>query len=525
MKKTNTPLLLAILDGIALNPDPRHNAVAAAHTPVLDGLLKNFPWTTLCSSGERVGLPGGQMGNSEVGHLTIGSGRVVEQDLTRINKTSRTNTFPDLPLFSETIAGLKKSGSSLHLIGLSSTGGVHSELGHLVSIIHGAAALGAPSIVLHLITDGRDRPQKEAIREIASLEERIHEISHQFPESNILIATLIGRYYAMDRDTRWERTEKAYRLFTEGSGTLAASVREALESSYANAVFDEFIDAFVIEQGNPALPRGIHDHDAVLFYNFRADRMRQIVSAFFKTDWSHFTRDRHPELSKLLTLTEYDKTFPCEVLFPPQVIKNSLGEVLARHGYSQLRIAETEKYPHVTYFFNGGNEVSFPDEERIVIPSPRDVATYDLKPEMSAPEITEALIKQIEDGKTDVIILNYANCDMVGHTGNFEAAVKAVETVDSCLGNLLNALEKKNGVAIVTADHGNADQMIDYETGEAHTYHTTHPVPFIIFNLNRELPFTLNEGGSLADISPTILDILGIEIPKEMSGSSLITEK
>ncbi len=526
MNKKNTPLLLAILDGVALNPDSNHNAVTAARTPVLDSLFESCPHTTLSSFGSRVGLPEGQMGNSEVGHLTIGLGRVIEQDLSRINRTAHNDLFNFIPLFADTIKELKEKQTTLHFIGLSSTGGVHSELGHLVSMVRCAATLGAPSVALHLISDGRDRPQKDAIHELAILEKELSGIKEKFPDCRIQIASIIGRYYAMDRDTRWERTEKAYRLFTEGVGTKVPSVEKALELSYQNDIYDEFVDAYVIEQrdieGADSTETTIRDNDAIIFYNFRADRMRQIVSAFFSREWSHFKRRKHPELSRLITLTEYDEKYPSEILFPPQEMKNSLGEVVSLNGYSQLRIAETEKYPHVTYFFNGGSEVNFQNEERILVPSPRDVKTYDLKPEMSAIEITEKLRSRIEQGGIDVIILNFANCDMVGHTGDFSAALKAVETVDSCLGILLKVIREHGGVAVITADHGNADQMVDYKTGEPHTYHTIHPVPFIIFNYKSTNPIHLRQGGSLADIAPSILNLLELPIPSEMTGTSLI---
>lgn len=522
MKKNNTPLLLAILDGVALNPEHKQNAVWSAKTPVLDSLISTCPHTTLCSFGERVGLPKGQMGNSEVGHLTIGSGRVIEQDLSRINRTAANNLFPSIPAFAETISILKKENTALHLIGLTSTGGVHSELNHLISMIRGASELGAPKIVLHLITDGRDRPQKEALSELSILETEVSVLKELFPQTKIQIASMIGRFYAMDRDTRWERTEKAYRLFTEGLGAEVLSINSALEASYEKEIFDEFIDASIFKENIESTFTPIKDGDGVIFYNFRADRMKQIVSAFFREEWPHFERRNHPKLSALLTLTEYDESYPCQILFPPQEMKNSLGEVLSDNGYTQLRIAETEKYPHVTYFFNGGVDISFPGEERILVPSPRDVKTYDLKPEMSAFEITEKLITRLNEGTLDVIILNFANGDMVGHTGDLNATVKAVETVDTCLGRLLDEIKKFSGVALITADHGNADQMLDYETGEPHTYHTTHPVPFIIYNLSNASTVALKENGSLADIAPTILEILGLDKPEQMTGASLL---
>jgi 2,3-bisphosphoglycerate-independent phosphoglycerate mutase len=522
--KRNTPLLLAVLDGIGLNPDESHNAVFSAHTPVLDSLLASCPSTSLCSFGEAVGLPDGQMGNSEVGHLTIGSGRIIEQDLTRINKAAAKSAFEEIPVFSDAVKRLTpESSSTLHLIGLCSKGGVHSDLGHLTAILTSAAKCLVPCVVVHVITDGRDRPQKEAIKELIALEAHIKKLGVSHPDTHIHIGSLIGRYFAMDRDKRWERTEKAYNLFTRGTGQCVSSLTEALTASYENSVTDEFIEPILFTSLHPACTSNIEDGDSILFFNFRADRMRQIVSSFFSDTWDHFPRERKINLSSIMTLTEYDETFPCKVLFPTPRIKNCLGEVLSNHGYSQLRIAETEKYPHVTYFFNGGNEVSFRGEERIMAPSPREVKTYDLKPEMSAYEITEILLTHLETSPADTIILNFANGDMVGHTGDFNATVKAVETVDTCLGTILEKIKSLGGVALITADHGNADQMIDYETGEPHTYHTTHPVPLILFNYS-DTNKVLRDGGSLCDIAPTFLDILGIKIPSEMSGASLLTD-
>jgi 2,3-bisphosphoglycerate-independent phosphoglycerate mutase len=518
--KRNTPLLLAVLDGVGLNPNESHNAVFSAHTPVLDSLLASCPSTSLCSFGEVVGLPNGQMGNSEVGHLTIGSGRIIEQDLTRINKAAAKSALEEIPVFYNAIKNLTPA-NTLHLIGLCSKGGVHSDLGHLTSILTSAAKCLVPCIVVHVITDGRDRPQKEAIKELIELEAHIKTLSISHPGTHIHVGSLIGRYFAMDRDKRWERTEKAYNLFTKGIGQTASSLHEALNASYENNTTDEFIEPVHFTSSHPPCKTSIDDGDCILFFNFRADRMRQIVSSFYSEDWNYFPREKKITLSFIMTLTEYDETFPCEVLFPSPLIKNCLGEVLSSNGYSQLRIAETEKYPHVTYFFNGGNELSFKGEERIMAPSPREVKTYDLKPEMSAYEITEILLAHLDTNPPDTIILNFANGDMVGHTGDFNATVKAVETVDTCLGTILEKIKSLGGVALITADHGNADQMIDYETGEPHTYHTTHPVPLILFNY-ADTKKALRDGGSLCDIAPTFLDILGIKIPSEMSGRSLL---
>lgn len=521
--KKNTPFLLAILDGLALNPSEKQNAVRSAHTPVLDSLFEQSPWTTLTSFGERVGLPEGQMGNSEVGHLNIGAGRVIEQDLTRINRTSANDTFDTLPNFISIADKLKAhEDASLHLIGLCSQGGVHSDLSHLLSILSCALKLGIKKIRIHCITDGRDRPQKEALKELKTLEEHILSLRKRYPDSSVSIVSLIGRYYAMDRDNRWERTGKAYDLFTLAKGERCENITKAIEQSYKKGLTDEFIEAWHINE-NENLPHGtIENDDALLFFNFRSDRMRQIVSSFFLDELDSFKREKVIKSSSISTLTEYDEIFPCNVLFPPMVITNYLGQVLSDNEYTQLRIAETEKYPHVTYFFNGGNEQILPKEERIMVPSPRDVATYDLRPEMSAVTLTNKLLERLKSDKLDVIILNFANCDMVGHTGNFEATVKAVETVDTCLGMILDEIKALGGTALITADHGNADQMLDYETGEPHTYHTLHPVPFILFT-SENTNHSLKNGGALCDIAPTMLSLLELPIPAEMTGESLLS--
>jgi len=523
--KKNTPFLLAILDGLALNPNKKQNAVSAANTPVLDSLFEQFPWTTLTSFGQRVGLPEGQMGNSEVGHLNIGAGRVIEQDLTRINRTSANDTFDTLPNFISVIEKLKMNeDASLHLIGLCSQGGVHSDLSHLMSIINCSVKLGLKKIRIHCITDGRDRPQKEALKELKILEDHIFSLGKEYPDSSVSIVSLIGRYYAMDRDNRWERTERAYDLFTKGRGARSESISKAIQLSYENGLTDEFIESWHIGNIENPIQGTIEDGDALLFFNFRSDRMRQLVSSFFLDDFDSFKRERKISLSSISTLTEYDETFTCNILFPPIEIKNYLGQVLSDNEYTQLRIAETEKYPHVTYFFNGGNEVILPKEERIMVPSPRDVATYDLRPEMSALTLTSKLIDRLRSSQLDVIILNFANCDMVGHTGNFEATVKAVETVDTCLGMILDEIKVLGGSALITADHGNADQMLDYETGEPHTYHTLHPVPLILFT-SESTKYSLKNGGALCDIAPTMLSLLELPLPAEMTGESLLSRR
>ena len=518
----NTPFLLAILDGLALNPNQEANAFSLANTPCLDSLLKNHPHTTLISYGERVGLPQGQMGNSEVGHLNIGAGRVIEQDLTIINRTAKENTFQNIPAFKKLSESLDKNSGALHLIGLTSPGGVHSELSHLISIINAAILSNIKYIFIHIITDGRDRPRDAAKEDLKPLISAINKIQSDNPNSHITIASLIGRYYAMDRDKRFDRTKKAYDLYVNGIGSVCSNMNQILEENYVKEIFDEFIEPAVFKH-NLNRKTTIIDGDSLLFYNFRADRMRQIVSSFILDSFSGFERSSQPKLSSVVSMCEYDQDFPIPALFPPVIINKHFGEIISENNLRQLRIAETEKYPHVTYFFNGGSEIVLNGEERILVPSPRDVPTYDLKPEMSAFELTEKLLSRLNSNEQlDVIILNFANCDMVGHTGKLDAAIKAVETVDSCLDKIIKKILDKNGSALVTADHGNADQMIDYTTHEPHTYHTLHPVP-LIFVSNNSSQYKLNSGGALCDIAPTALDILGISKPEEMTGVSLLS--
>ena len=445
------PLLLAILDGLALNPDPNGNAVFHAKTPTLDRLLSECAHCTLTTHGSRVGLPEGQMGNSEVGHLNIGGGRIVEQDLRRINRVIREGKLRDNTELKTICHAVQNNpDASLHCIGLLSEGGVHSEQAHLLALIESALSLGVRRIRIHAITDGRDRPPTASREEFAAFESALETILSEVPDADVCVASIIGRYFAMDRDKRWERTKRAYDLFTATVGQAFDSVEEALSSRHGQGQTDEFIEPIVL-----AGDAGIHDGDAVLFFNFRADRMRQIVSTLLEQhSFSEFDRLITPTLSGIATLTEYDEQFSSPVLIKPEKVINHYGAVLAAHNMRQIRIAETEKYPHVTYFFNGGVEESLPGETRILVPSPRDVPTYDHKPEMSAHEVTEKLIAAIRTEKPQAIVLNYANCDMVGHTGVFQAAVSAVETVDSCLARVLAAIEEVGGAALVTADHG-----------------------------------------------------------------------
>ncbi|MCD6145540.1 MAG: 2,3-bisphosphoglycerate-independent phosphoglycerate mutase [Methanosarcinales archaeon] len=488
-------LILTILDGFGLNESPDGNAIAHADTPNLDILRKRCPTCTLSAAGEAVGLPDGQMGNSEVGHLNIGAGRIVYQDLTRINRAISDKTFFRNPILQKAIEHAKMHNSCLHLMGLLSDGGVHSHLSHLLALLKFASANHVRTRI-HAFLDGRDVPPRSALEYIKALD-------------RYQIGTVAGRYYAMDRDNRWDRTEKAYRALVNGEGVSAESASDAVRKGYARGETDEFILPTIVR--SDYIP--ISDDDSVIFFNFRPDRARQITRAFVDSDFSHFERQKLNNLY-FVCMTEYDSTINAHVAYAPEHLTNTLGEVLSKHGLRQLRIAETEKYAHVTFFFNGGVETPNTGEDRLLIPSPK-VATYDLKPEMSAYELTDAVIERIKS--YDVIILNYANCDMVGHTGVFDAAVKAVETVDTCVGRVIDAVQRIGGSAIITADHGNAEEMID-EDGTPHTAHTTNPVPLILVtDQNVGL-----RNGKLADIAPTMLEILGIPKPAEMTGESLI---
>jgi len=504
---------LIILDGWGYSEEKRGNAIYLAKTPNFDHLWDTFPHTTLAAAGEAVGLPEGQMGNSEVGHLNIGAGRVVYQDITRISRAIRSGEFYRNPVLVEAMEKAQKNGSALHLFGLVSDGGVHSHLTHLYALLEMAKRFGLKRVYIHAFLDGRDVPPTSAVQYLREVEERCCQLGTGE------IATVSGRYYAMDRDKRWDRVQKAYEAIVYGKGERALSAVDAVEKSYENGVTDEFVVPTVIvdEYGNP---RGrVAPGDVIIFYNFRADRARQLTRAFTDEDFSGFERNGHPKVH-FVCMTEYDATIPAPVAFPPEELRNTLGEVLSRNGIKQLRIAETEKYAHVTFFFNGGVEKPFPGEERILVPSPK-VATYDLKPEMSAYEVTETVLKEIAKEKHHCIILNYANPDMVGHTGVLEAAVKAIEAVDECLGKVVAAVLEKGGTALVTADHGNAEQMLEEGGDQPHTAHTTNRVPFILVG-ERYRNCKLRGDGALEDIAPTILELLGIPKPEEMTGSSLI---
>ncbi|HKA34658.1 MAG TPA: 2,3-bisphosphoglycerate-independent phosphoglycerate mutase [Candidatus Binatia bacterium] len=505
------PLILIVLDGWGVNPRPEGNAIAKAATPVMDRLVVQYPSTQISISGLDVGLPDGQMGNSEVGHMHLGAGRIVYQDLTLIHKAIDDGTFFSNPVFKAALDAVKKSGGRLHLMGLLGDGGVHSHQRHLEALIEFAKREKVKSVYLHLFLDGRDTPPSSAEGFIRELNEKLANYA------NVKIATVGGRYYGMDRDKRWDRTEKAYRAITAGVGEHARSADEAIRKSYQAKVTDEFMLPTVID------PEGtICDGDAVIFFNFRADRARQMTRALTQKDFAEFSREKRIALAAFATMSEYDATFNLPAAFPPRDLKNILGEVASRNQIPQLRIAETEKYAHVTYFFNGGEEKKFPLEERILIPSVKDVPTYDLKPEMSAYEIAGALVPEIEAERYGLVVLNYANADMVGHTGNFDATVRACEAVDACIGKVVDAALQRKARVIVTADHGNAEQLIDYDTGEIHTAHTSNPVPVIV--VDDKLKGARLRAGKAIDVAPTILEMFGLPEPVEMTGKSLIVK-
>ena len=503
------PVMLMILDGFGINPNEKGNAVAIANTPNIDKLKKTWPTTIIHTSGLDVGLPEGQMGNSEVGHTNIGAGRIVYQELTRITKSIQDGNFFSIKEFSDAIDNCKKNNSNLHIMGLLSDGGVHSHIRHLVALLEFAKRKDFENVYVHCFMDGRDTPPTSGEGYIAKLEEKMKE------KGVGKIATIEGRFYAMDRDKRWNRVKEAYDAMVNGVGEEATSAVGAIEASYQKEVFDEFVKPTVIHSGDSPVAT-IKDNDSVIFFNFRPDRAREITRTLVDKDFNEF------ETKKMnlffVCFTQYDETMPnVKIAFKPETLVNTFGEYISKKGLKQLRIAETEKYAHVTFFFNGGEEKEYEGEDRILVPSPK-VETYDLKPEMSALEVTDKVVEAINSEKYDSIILNYANPDMVGHTGSLEAAVKAVETIDGCVGKVVEAIEKQNGVLIITADHGNAEQMIDYKTGEPHTAHTTNPVPLILVGLEG---VKLKEG-KLADLAPTMLDIMGLEKPQEMTGESLI---
>jgi 2,3-bisphosphoglycerate-independent phosphoglycerate mutase len=492
-------LILIVLDGFGCRNERAHNAIAAAEKPCFDRLFREAPWTTLEASGAAVGLPDGQMGNSEVGHLNMGAGRVVDQDIVRISKADLTEN--------EVLRSAAK-GRNVHFVGLLSDGGVHSLQQHLHKLIDAAIELGAKDVFVHAILDGRDTPPKSAekyLRDLLATKARL--------------STIIGRYYPMDRDRRWERVQRGYDLMTLGVGTQTKDPLETLRRFYEQGLTDEFVEPIAVLTPEGAHLGRVEDGDALVFFNFRADRMRQIVTAFKDPGFDGFHRAVTPKAS-LITMNQYHEDFDLPVLFPPVELKNHLGAVLSKAGLKQLRIAETEKYAHVTFFFNGGSDAKLPGEERVLIPSPK-VATYDRKPEMSLPELTDRVVREIESGKFDVVIMNIANPDMVGHTGVMAAAVEAVHDTDAAVDRILAAVDKAGGVALITADHGNCELMFNEATGQPHTAHTTNPVPLILSDAKKRFG-ALRNGGALENVAPTMLAILGIEQPAEMTAESLL---
>ncbi len=506
--------MLMILDGFGDNKNTDGNAIKLAKTPNIDKLMKKYPNTDIFTSGLHVGLPEGQMGNSEVGHTNIGAGRIVYQELTRITKAIEEGDFFSNPEFIAAIENCKKHNSKLHILGLVSDGGVHSHNRHLYGLLEMAKRRDFEDVYVHCFLDGRDTPPASAETYVAELQEKMKE------KGVGKIASLSGRFYAMDRDKRWQRVQKCYDALVNGEGEKAGDPIKAIEDSYQKEVFDEFVVPTVICNGNEPVAK-IEENDSVIFFNFRPDRAREITRAIVDPEFDGF------ETKKMnlyyVCFTSYDETMPnVHIAFKKEPLKNTFGEVVSEAGLTQLRIAETEKYAHVTFFFNGGEEKQYPGEDRILVPSPK-VETYDMKPEMSAYEVTDKVCKALENDKYDVVILNFANTDMVGHTGSLQAAIKAVEAVDECVGKIVKIIEEKKGNLLITADHGNAEQMIDYKTGEPHTAHTTNPVPIILITDNKE--YKLKENGKLADLAPTMLDLMGINKPEEMTGESLLIKE
>jgi 2,3-bisphosphoglycerate-independent phosphoglycerate mutase len=502
------PVLLLICDGWGVAPPSAGNAIALAKTPVFDRWIREFPSTTLSASGEAVGLPEGVMGNSEVGHLNLGAGRMVPQDLLRIDLAIRDGSFFENPRLVAAAERGRGSNSALHLLGLLSDGAVHSHERHVMALLELARRRGVENLRVHVFTDGRDTPPRSALRYVDQLENALREKGGS-------IATVSGRYYAMDRDNRWDRIEKAYAALVRGEGLAAASATQAVEAAYARGETDEFIAPTVIRSGSD--PHGrLREGDAAIFFNFRADRARQLTRALTDPDFHEFERGRPPALF-FVCFTEYKKEFPLPVAFPAPRLDRILAEVWGDSGVRNLRLAETEKYAHVTYFFNGGVERPFPGEERLLVPSWRG-ATYDLHPQMSAPEITQELLAKLSSG-FGAFVVNFANADMVGHTGKLPETIAAIETLDSCFGRIEAAAAGAGARMVMTADHGNAEQMIDPATGQPHTAHTTNPVPFILVGSRETV--RLRSGGSLADVAPTLLDLQELSVPEQMTGRDL----
>lgn len=512
LSTVHRPLMLMILDGFGLGPPGEGNAIHLGRLPNYRQLCRDYPHTRLEASGEAVGLPKGQMGNSEVGHLNMGAGRIVYQELTRISKSIDDGSFFENEVFLKAVGFARKHGGALHLPGLVSDGGVHSHLEHLYALMELAQREGLTRVYIHAFLDGRDVPPTSAGTYLEQVEEECRR------RGIGSIVTVMGRYYAMDRDQRWERTERAYRALVTAEGHRADSVAAAVQKSYDRGVTDEFVEPVIItKEGTP--PVTVQDNDSIIFYNFRADRARQLTRAFVDREFDYFPRPGGRLNIEYVCMTQYDITIPAPVAFPPQQLKNVLGEVVAGAGLKQLRIAETEKYAHVTFFFNGGVEEPFTGEERLLIPSPK-VATYDLKPSMSAREVTEAVLERLD--KYDFIVLNYANPDMVGHTGDVKACIAAVETVDECIGRVAAAMAERGAPLLITADHGNAEEMKEPD-GKTQTAHSHNKVPFILVDDNYRR--VLLREGSLRDVAPTVLEILGLTKPLEMTGSSLLKKE
>lgn len=508
MTEAKKTLALIILDGWGYREETTNNAILAANTPNLDRLFKEYPSTLISGSGLDVGLPDGQMGNSEVGHVNLGAGRVVYQDFTKITKAIDDGDFQQNPTLVAAIDDAVNAGKAVHLMGLFSPGGVHSHEDHIFAAIKMAHDRGAKAIYLHAFLDGRDTPPRSARSSLEKAQALFEELGTG------KVASLIGRYFAMDRDKRWDRVEKAYNLITQGQSEHSAnSAVEGLQAAYERGENDEFVSPTIIGDAVK-----MEDGDALLFMNFRADRARQISQVFVDDNFDGFDVSNKPALSQFVMLTQYSADLKAPAAYPPEALVNVMGEWLEKNNKTQLRISETEKYAHVTFFYSGGRESEFNGEERVLIPSP-DVATYDLQPEMNSEMLTDELVAAIESGKFDVIVCNYPNGDMVGHTGVFEAAVKACEAVDDSIGRVIAALEKSGGECLITADHGNAEQMVNEKTGQAHTAHTSEPVPFIYFGRNA----TPRTGGTLSDVAPTMLHLLGMEQPKEMTGTPIMT--
>ncbi|NOQ67588.1 MAG: 2,3-bisphosphoglycerate-independent phosphoglycerate mutase [Desulfobacterales bacterium] len=513
--KQPPPILLAILDGWGAGPLTESNAIHMARTPNMDRWQNSFPSTTLLAHNGAVGLPSGQMGNSEVGHLNIGAGRIVYQDFTRINHAIETGEFFKNETLKNTFTQALKNKSGLHLMGLISDGGVHSHINHLTALLEMAASHGLTNVYIHAFMDGRDTPPSSGLNYISQLQNELDRIGIG------RLASISGRFYAMDRDKRWERVRVAWEAIVDGQGIGAINPVQAVQDAYDRQETDEFIRPIVLLDENSEPVATVKDNDVVLMFNFRADRVRELTHVFTDENWQEFAVKFRPELTEYVTLTQYDKQFTLPIAFPPASMDHILAEEISSHGFRQLRIAETEKYAHVTYFFNGGREEPFPLEDRALIPSPKEVATYDQKPEMSAYLVTEELLNRMDSEPYSLIVLNFANGDMVGHSGIMAAAIKACEAIDTCLEKIVEKFTAKGGIVLITADHGNAETMCDPHSHCPFTAHSSNPVPFILLS-EKHKNCTLRKDGSLPDIAPTILSLQGLPIPQEMTGKSLI---